>query len=351
MAHRLLLSCLGLVVLCLAGCGSKEPFGGNAKEPSAGGVKEPSADKVADKPTQGVGKELDTAPTVFQDEPAARALYNQMIETMRKTDSLSFTSHLQWEQQGGRWKGDCIYRAWLKKPNYFRIETEVESKVEKDAAPDPGGILIGDGDTEWTYWPQGRFKYPFDDPEAFEKTRLTSYMKKPAPLASHSISHDIRHLVSGMSWPVFDISTFHGYTDSLQPYLDGVKGLGTEKVGTEDCDKMEVRFMKGEQSWYLWISQRDHIPRKLKHVRRVSPEVVVGEDWSSITLNADMPETLFAWKPPDGWTQYQFPPIEAGLIKPGTATPDFELASADGKQIRLSDFRGQVVWFYIWAAD
>ena len=29
-----------------------------------------------------------------------------------------------------------------------------------------------------------------------------------------------------MSMPIIDPSTFHGYTDSLQAYLDGVKGLG-----------------------------------------------------------------------------------------------------------------------------
>ena len=44
------------------------------------------------------------------------------------------------------------------------------------------------------------------------------------------------------------------------------------------------------------------------------------------------------------------PPIEDGLLKPGTKAPDFDLASADGKRIKLSDYRGQVVWFYIWRA-
>ncbi len=273
-----------------------------------------------------------------------------MIASLRKANSLSFTSHLQWERQDGSWKGECTYRAWLKKPNYFRIETEVPSK-EKDAAPEKGGILIGDGDTEWTYWPRGRLKYPFDDAEVFEKTRLTSYMKKPTPLAQHSIFHDMRHLVSGMSWPVLDLSTFHGYTDVLQPYLDGVKGLDAEKVGTEDCDKIEVSFMKGETRWLLWLSKRDHLPRKLKYIRRINPEVVVDEDWSSIALNADISNTLFAWKPPEGWTEYRFPSIESLLPKPDTMAPDFELASVAGTIVRLSDYRRQTVWLYFWATD
>jgi len=59
---------------------------------------------------------------------------------------------------------------------------------------------------------------------------------------------------------------------------------------------------------------------------------------------------MFAWKPPDGWTEWKQPPIEAGLLKPGTEAPDFDLASADGKRIKLSDYRGRVVWFYVWRA-
>ena len=71
-----------------------------------------------------------------------------------------------------------------------------------------------------------------------------------------------------MSMPIIDPSTFHGYTDSLQPYLEYVKGLGEEKVGDEDCDKIELSIMKHQRSWYLWLSKNDHLPRKLKQIVR-----------------------------------------------------------------------------------
>ena len=175
-------------------------------------------------------------------------------------------------------------------------------------------------------------------------------MTKPAPLNGHSIGHEMQFLGAGICMPILDPSTYHGYTDSLQEYLDGVRGLPAEKVGDEECDRIELSIMKHQRSWYLWLSRRDHLPRKLKQIVRASYDLITNEEWSSVTLNAEMPETLFAWKPPEGWTEWKLPPIEAGLLKTGAKAPDFELASTEGKPIKLSDYRGKTVWFYVWRA-
>jgi outer membrane lipoprotein-sorting protein len=291
---------------------------------------------------QEASQEEESGAAVFPDEPAAHALYDKMIEAMREADSLSYVSHYRWEAQG-RTLGDCTYRAWLKKPNQFRIETESATRGE-------GGTLVGDGKHLWIFWPQGRPRFSSEDPEEGEATRLNSYMKKVTPLGGHSIGHEVVFLGAGMSMTILDPSTFHGYTDSLQAYVEGVRSLGTEKVGDEECDKIEVSIMKGQRSWYLWLSKRDHLPRKLKQIVRVSYDIVSNEEWSAVTLNADIPETKFAWNPPDDWTQWRLPSPEERLLKPGTEAPDFELASIDGQSIRLSDYRGRIVWFYVWRA-
>ncbi len=264
-----------------------------------------------------------------------------MIRAMRQADSLSYVS--RYTMQGkGDFKIGCTYQAWLKKPNYFRVETESPSRGK-------GGILIGDGRRLWIYWPQGR---PFGDDQSEEdkKSRPTSYMTKPAPPGGHSIGHETGYLGSGLGMPIIDPSTFHGYTDSLQPYLDGVTSLPAEKIGDEDCDHIEVSIMKHQRSWELWLSKADHLPRKLKQIVRVSYDIVMTEEWSAVTINGDIPDAMFAWKPPEGWTEWRMPPIEAGLLKPGADAPDFELASADGGKIKLSDYRGKIVWFYVWRA-
>ena len=173
-------------------------------------------------------------------------------------------------------------------------------------------------------------------------------MTKPAPPGGHSIGHEAALLFTGISVLALDPSTFHGYTDSLQEYVDGVKGLGVEKVGTEDCDKIEVSIMKGQRSRFFWLSKRDRLPRKLKEVVRARQDVTEFEEWSSVTLDADIPDTMFAWKPPEDWQEWRMPAPEEELLKPGAEAPDFDLASAGEGRVKLSDFRGQVVWLCIW---
>jgi outer membrane lipoprotein-sorting protein len=339
MMRRLLLCSLVLGIFTAAAGSSKEP----AATPAANAAKQSAS---IDKPPAAAAPEAKNATkqpkaaAVFRDEPAAHALYNQMVVALRKANSLSYVSQYTIGAKG-KFSMESTYKAWLKKPNYFRVEAESAKRGK-------GGVLIGDGNTLWIYWPQGRPQYGDDSDDL--KTRLTSYMKRPAPLARHSIGHEVCYLGSGMSMPVLDPSTFHGYTDCMQEYIDGVRSMPAEKVGTEECDGIEVSIMKHQRSWYLWLSRRDHLPRKLRETVRVSYDLLISEDWTSVILNGDIPNSMFAWKPPKDWKQWTMPPLEAGLLKPGVKSPEFELASADGKRIKLSDYRGQIVWFYVWRA-
>ena len=149
---------------------------------------------------------------------------------------------------------------------------------------------------------------------------------------------------------VIDPSTFHGYTDSLQPHMDGVMNLGPEVVEGEECDVIEVSFMRRQRSRYLWLSKRDHLPRKLRQVVRVSHDIVAQEIWRRVSINAEMAMGRFAWKPPKGWQEWRPPSHEERLLKPGQQAPDFDLLSTDGSRIKLSDYRGRAVWLYIWRA-
>jgi len=278
---------------------------------------------------------------VFRSEAQARALFDQMIEALRQPRTLSYRSESRMEAQG-REIGRGTYAVWLKKPNYFRVEA---------AWPDgrKGGTLIGDGDHLWIFWPGDRPRFGLTGPE-YEKTRSKVYMKEATPLAKHSIAHKVGYLGVPASGSIIDPSTFHGYTDSLQPYFDGAMEMGVDKVGDEECDVIEASFMKHQRSWYLWLSKKDHLPRKIKEVTRVSYDIISHEVWSDIVIDGAIPADRFVWTPPEGWQQWKMPDPEELLLKPGTAAPDFELTALDGSKIKLSDFRDKIVWLYIWRA-
>jgi outer membrane lipoprotein-sorting protein len=277
----------------------------------------------------------------LEDKPEARALYEKMIETMRNAESLSYTSNYRGQARGEE-IGRCTYTIWLKKPNYFRVETA-------HADSRKGGTLVGDGDYLWIFWPGDRPFFSSEDRESYEKTRSNVYMKEATPIGKHSIGHKDSVLGTQLMM-VFDPSTFHGYSDSLQPYIDGVTSIGTEKVGDQQCDVIEVSIMKGQRIWQFWLSREDHLPRKLRQVVHVSYDLIMNEQWSEVTINAEIPTEKFVWKPPEGWQEWRLPGPEERLLKPGQDAPDFELLSTDDSKIKLSDYRGKVVWFYIWRA-
>lgn len=279
--------------------------------------------------------------TPFAGEPAAHALYDRMVAAFRAPRTLSYESDYTWSR-GGKPLTHAAYRAWLQKPNSFRIEA-------RSLTGDAAGVIVGDGRHQWIYWLGDRPRFdPGDDPDTYEQTRHNRYMRKPAPPGGHSLGHEMCWLGVGMGMTIFDPSTFHGYTDSLQPYLDGIRALPPEPAGGEECDAIEVSYMNGQRSWFLWLSRRDGLPRRLREVVRVHEEIVVEEQWSDLLLNAEIPAGHFAWAPPAGWAEWRPLTPEERLLRPGTEAPDFELRAAGGGTIHLLDTRGQVAWINVW---
>jgi hypothetical protein len=286
------------------------------------------------------------APRPTADEPAGHALYDGMVAALRAPQSLYIECRHDW------WaptmpKIGTVYKLWLRKPNQFRMEA-ISAMQAPSANPKPAGILVGDGANLWIYWPPGRPIFSVGDGEEWKKTHNTSYMTKPTPLARHSISHEAGLLGAGLAMTIVDPSTFHGYTDSLQPLLDGVRAEGTEKIGDELCDLVHLSYMNGQREWLLWVAQRDHLPRKLREIVHVAYDITKEETWTKVAIDEPMADGLFVWKPPEGWTEWRLPTPDEMLIKVGKPAPDFEYSLLDGGKVKLSSFKGKVVWLVFW---
>jgi peroxiredoxin len=286
--------------------------------------------------------------TPVKNDPAAHALYDGMVAALRAADSLYLEcEHAWWSPELP--KLSCTYKLWLQKPNEFRMEAAAHrAGVDHPGQFRPDGVLVGDGEHLWLYWPDGRPRFSTEIPEQYEATRRDVYMTKPTPPARHSIGHEAALLGADMAGTILDPSTFHGYTDSLQPHLDGVRCDGVAEVAGEPCDILHVSFIAGQREWLLWVARRDHLPRKIHQVVHVNYDLEAEEIWTKISLNESLAAELFHWQPPDGWKEWNLPTDDELLLQPGQPAPDFDLALADGRRTKLSSYRGKVVWLVFW---
>lgn len=244
---------------------------------------------------------------------------------------------------GGVQTTECGYRIWLKKPNYFRVEG-----LKTDGAL--SGVIIGDGKRLWIHWPDARPCYSNETRAEYALSAKNVYMTEPAPLARHSIGHQVAHLGNGMLMNILDPSTFHGYVDGLQEHIGAIAHRGRETVGGVLCEIVEVSLLDGQRIWKIWIAERDHLPRKLNELVRVNVDLEASEEWSNVTLDGEIADEKFVWQPPAGWREWKLPTSESQLLEVGSLAPDFEAKLADDKTVKLSQYRGKVVFLVFWRA-
>ena len=162
--------------------------------------------------SMGSPTQYEPAQPAITDEPKARTLYKEMIEAIRSAKTLSYESILREEVDGQKWD-PWTYKVWMKKPNFFCVET-----TDKDGANH--GILVGDGQYAWSYWPNGRPWFSSEDHDAYKKTRFHVYMKEPAP---------------GRQAPDFELLSTDRSKIKLSDYRGKVVWLTFWRVGCPPC--------------------------------------------------------------------------------------------------------------------
>ncbi len=273
---------------------------------------------------------------VVKDEPAAQALYTAMIEAIHHARSLSYMSMCNRRDD----VRICTHKISLNKPDGLYIEA-TNSPSTKSAT------LARNGTPLWIHWSGDRPSLLVDDPNSYNQERSNVYMRI-ALTADDSVRSEIARL--GLAWfpPILDPGVFHTGRDPLESYRDGVRSRGPDWIGDEEYDVIEVSFMRAQRTRFYWLSRQDHLPRRIKEVVRTKQIEVTVEEWSDVMVDGEVSRKVFAWTPPEGWQQWNPPEPADSLLKPGQEAPDFDLSSALKGRIRLSDFRGKVVWLVMW---
>lgn len=276
----------------------------------------------------------------FRTEPEAEAVYARMLKTLRNAPCLYYESDYR-SLFDGRESQRSRYKAWLKKPNRFRIEAMGQYGQ--------GGTLVGDGEFLWIHWTDRRPRWNDEHYARWEETSKNVYLRSPTPGRAHSIAHQTPLLGADMGMAILNPSRFHGAPNSMDRYLDGVRALGAKTIDGEECTGIEVSFMNHQRSKYYWISKKDHLPRRLEQIVRVGRgDLVSRETWSHIRLDDDLPDRLFHWTPPEGWTEWRRPRSSEGILEPGAKAPAFRAKLLSGEQTALDDYRGKILWLVFW---
>jgi len=273
---------------------------------------------------------------IVKDEIAAHGLYDTMIRTLHDARSLSYTSVCSNPDDR-----TSTYRIRLKKPGSFHLEQTNDGSTKSTT-------LLDDGSRLWVHWAGDRPTLLIDTEKSQANARSDVYIEKASLAAGGSIRHEVAMFGTALVRLIFDPSAFNGSPGPLTPYLDGIRSKGTNRVRGEVCDVIEVSFMRARRTWYIWLSRQDHLPRRFKQVDRGTDTRVTVEEWSNVTMDAEIPPKMFAWSPPAGWRQWHPPGLEDSLLPSGQEAPDFELRSARRGKLKLSDYRGRVVWLYAW---
>jgi peroxiredoxin len=259
-----------------------------------------------------------------------------MIRTLHDARSLSYTSACSNPEER-----TSTYQIWLRKPGSFHVEQTNDASTKSTT-------LLDDGNCFWVHWVGDRPTLPIDTETSRADARSDVYVKKASLAGGGSISHEAAMLGTALVELIFDPSTFYGSPSPLAPYIDGIRGRGTNAVRGEVCDVIEVSFLRARRTWYIWLSRQDHLPRKFKQVDRGADTRIAVEEWSNVAVNGEIPPKILSWSPPKGYQQWNPPRLEDSLLRAGHEAPDFALRSAGRGKLRLSEHRGWVVWLYVW---
>lgn len=132
---------------------------------------------------------------------------------------------------------------------------------------------------------------------------------------------------------------------------------GQEKVNGILCDKVQCHKVDEYQGTQLesrityYISAQDHLVRRaLEHITFDGKRGYTSDAYlQNIETHPQIDPAVFAYVPPKSAKILISKPSEP-LLANGKVAPDFRATDMDGKEIKLSDFRGKVVVLDFWAS-
>lgn len=242
----------------------------------------------------------------LQDDAAkAKELLDGAAAALKDARAIRFEFTQKWK---GDVEGTMKGKASFQRPNLLRLEMTGE---------DQDTLTILDGKTYWMYLKTPKQYIKMDQSKGLETSLGTGIV------GDLFFGSDRSFLADATAFAVKE-----------------------EKLGEE---KMQVVSWKArDSSNRVWIDAK-------KMVRRHEMKIAFGEEtydqnteYGAIDLAPSLEKDAFTFTPPKDATEFKQEPDEQGLLDVGAPAPDFVGTDLDGKEVRLSGFKGKTVLLNFW---
>ncbi len=272
-------------------------------------------------------------PALLFAQPDPRELLSQSADAIKQYKSYEIKSTVSVIMRGGTVQSnlDMPSTVSVRRPDRMRVDSKSQA----------GGVtIVSDGEHTWILL-----------------TPLNQFIKRDAAAAPEEAVGKSGVLPKGLP----DVSKF---VKTVQLHGEEVLKVGTDHIpcwvietvyDTIDLPVQGLTIHDAVQS--TWISKGHHLNlQTMFHAKLSLPSVSAPVQMTqstrttSLRFNVDLPDSLFAFAPPDGATQTDDWTLP-GVDKPdviGQRAPDLKAQSIHGEQIDLHALRGKVVLLDFW---
>jgi thiol-disulfide isomerase/thioredoxin len=272
-------------------------------------------------------------PAFLYAQPDPRELLHQSADAIKQYKSYEIKSTVSVTMRGGtvQSKLDMPSTVSVRRPDRMRVDSKSQA----------GGVtIVSDGEHTWILL-----------------TPLNEFIKRDAAAAPEEAAGKNGLLPRNLP----DVSKF---VKTVQLHGEEILKVGPDHIACWvietvydiiDLPDQGLSIHDAVQS--TWISKGHHLNlQTMFHAKLSLPSVAVPVEMTqstrttSLRFNIDLPDSLFAFTPPDGATQTDDWTLP-GVDKPdviGQRVPDLKAQSIHGDQIDLHALRGKVVLLDFW---